>query len=260
MNRHISRLGILAAIAAMMAGTAFAGSLDILLRSATHSTGIISITSGTSYVNSDFNGWDIQYLTPTTNSPSATPWGLNLGGFVAACENPNGCADFNDLEVALSGTGFTTPAGKNGFTTALVNNNIPGSGAATGSITQSAYYDSSDSLFGGEFDIGTVSVSGFGGEYVTGGYPVSGTYSLTLIDTFSTSCTGSGCAIFSFDGSIADNGSKVPEPGALALFVAGLLGCALAIGRRHRAPQSGVLPESHGTAADQVSVSRAGFR
>lgn len=231
MTRRISRLGLAAAMSALLAGTAFAGPLEMSLTSGSQSTGNMSVTDGSSYTNSDFNGWDISYFTPMSNAPSTDPWGLNLSGFVASCVSVSGCSS---LTVSLSGTGFTTPVGVDGFGTGLTNNNTMGPSAATGTIMQSAYYDSSDSYFGTGGAIGTLNLNGFGSTFTYGGGPTSGTYSLTLVDTFSASCTSSNCAIFGIDSSIggAPASTDVPEPGTLGLFAAGLLGCGLLIARR----------------------------
>lgn len=228
MIMRISKLGLAAAITAMLAGTAFAGPLEMSLSSGTQSTGNFMVISGTSYVNSDLNGWNISYFIPTSNSPSTQPYGLNLSGFVAACLNTNGCGS---LTLSISGTGFKTAVGMDGFGTGLVNNQMV-TGETTGSIVQTAYYDLGDGYMGKADTIGTITLNGFGSQYVTGGGPASGTYSLTLVDQFSAGCTGSNCAVFGVDGSIGGVASTVPEPGTLALFGAGLLGCALAITRR----------------------------
>ena len=228
MNRHISKLGLITAIGALAAGTAFAGPLEMSISSGSQSTGAFNVVSGTSYANSDFNGWNISYFTPVSNSPSTQPFGLDLGGLVAACGNASGCSS---LTVFISDTGFTTPVGMGDFTTGLANNQM---GLGTGTVMQTAYYDAGNAYMGETGTIGSITLNGFGSQTVSGGGPASGMYSLTLVDTFSASCNTAGCAAFSIDGNISD----VPEPGTLALFGAGLLGCGLFLVRRRRARQS----------------------
>ena len=234
MTRRTSRLAIIAAVGAMAAGTAFAGPIQMKVTSGSYTTTFFT-TTGSSYSNSDLSGWNVTYFTPVSNSPSAQPFGLDLGGFAAACENSSGC---DSLTVSISATGFTTPVGINGFSTGLVNNNLTGPNTMTGKVMQTAYYGLSDNYMDESNAIGSITLNGFGGQYKVGGGPAPGpnmtSYSLTLVDTLSSSCTTNQCAVFSIDGSIAGN---VPEPGTLALFGAGLLGCALAIARRRRGLQ-----------------------
>lgn len=231
MNRHVTKLGLVAAIGAMgamMAGTALATPLEMNLSSGSSTATGISVyptANAAGYYNADFNGWDVEYImTGNSNSPSLTPFGIDLGGVVAACQNASGC---DPLTVSVSDTGFTTPT--NGLETTLSDTQT-----GMGSVMQQAYYDTSNSYFGTGGSIGSVTLNGSGTMSAMGGGPLSGMYSLTLVDTFSTSCTSTGCASFSIDGNI----TSVPEPGTLALFGAGLLGCGLFLVRRRRARQS----------------------
>lgn len=236
MIRRVSHLGLglAAAIGVLLAGTALAGPMELSLSSGGSSTGNMSISNGGVYSNADFNGWNVSYLTPTSNSPTADPWGLNLSGFTASCVSLSGCAD---LTISLSGTGFTTPVAMSGFGIGLTNNNSMGPTAMTGTLQQTAYYDMGNSFFGNSNTIGSLTLKGFGSSFANGGGPTTGSYSLTLVDTFSSSCKVADCAIFAIDSSIgaaAATSTTVPEPGTLALFAAGLLGCALWMRRRAR--------------------------
>lgn len=69
---------------------------------------------------------------------------------------------------------------------------------------------------------GSLSINGAGMVYLSGYAPTQATFGLTT--------QGTGTTTFSLQ--------TVPEPGTLALFGAGLLGCALVISRRRRARQS----------------------
>ena len=96
-------------------------------------------------------------------------------------------------------------------------------------MTQQAYGLSSNGYFDKSNPLGGLqTVSGDGSSFESAGMTdVGAPYSLTLVDTL---WAGSGNS-YSTDGRI----TQTPEPGALAMFGAGLLGCALFINRRRRA-------------------------
>jgi len=54
----------------------------------------------------------------------------------------------------------------------------------------------------------------------------------SVVVGFFGSCTNSTCTATADSGALYETGTSVPEPGTFALFVAGLLGCALFIARR----------------------------
>ena len=230
MMRRYIRFGLVAtALAAMAAGTALAAPIEMTVSSGgTTVTGLTfyQTASTAGYANANFMGWDIYtVLTGNSNSPSLTPFGLSLSGTVAACTNATGC---DPLTVSLSDVGFTAPTSS--FATALTDIQT-----GTGSVTQQAYYDLTNTYFGTGGTIAgsanPLSLSATGGMTGIGGGPVSGgPYSLTLVQTFNTSCTMAGCAAFTVGGTIA--GATVPEPGTLALFGASLLGLGLFMRRR----------------------------
>ena len=245
MVSRLLRTGLIAtALAALAAGTAFAGPVELTLTVAGHTpvNGIsLYPTANTSgYANSDLYGWNIYYASGASNSPMVTPFGIDLGGTVADCINASGCGD---LTVQVSDVGFTSPVST--FATTL-----SGTQTGSGTVTQQTYYDpwstsniNGNAYFGKTDTIAGVSnelsLSGTGSTTMMGGGPaVGGTsspYSLTLVDTFSSTCTTNGCASFSIDGNITGVTGNVPEPGTLALFGAGLLGFAVFAGRRRRA-------------------------
>lgn len=243
MLSRISKMGVaVAAISALAAGTALASPIEMNISS-----------GGTSYQSlinsSDFvwngsqtiiqpyatvfgtsgtlaiNGWVITTAKGTSNSPALSgmygQFGLDLSGLAASCAS----ATCGSLTISISDVGFTSTMGSNGLYSSISNNQ-----GGTGSLTQTAYYDLTNSYFGQGGSVGMVSLTGSGHAGIMGGGAITAAdtpYSLTLTDVF----TGSSGASFSVD----DQVTSAPEPGALAMFAAGLLGCAVFINRRRRA-------------------------
>ena len=229
MMRRYIQLGLAATALAALASTALAAPIEMTVSSGgTTVTGLTfyQTASTAGYANANFMGWDIYtVLTGNSNSPSLTPFGLSLSGTVAACTNATGC---DPLTVSLSDVGFTAPTSS--FATALTDIQT-----GTGSVTQQAYYDLTNTYFGTGGTIAgsanPLSLSATGSMTGTGvGTMSGGPYSLTLIQTFNTSCTMAGCTSFTVGGNITD--ATVPEPGTLALFGASLLGLGLFMRRR----------------------------
>jgi hypothetical protein len=133
------------------------------------------------------------------------------------------------LTLSISDVGFTTGTGHPGFA-----NTLGGVQTGAGSVSQTASYGVSDLYFDTSGVIGMVALSSTGGiktlnGMVSGGGPVGPSpYSLTLTDVLTDAGTGKNSVTFSLDGEVA----AVPEPGALILFGAGLIGCAIALRRR----------------------------
>src|SRR5579862_5115145 len=53
------------------------------------------------YVNHNFDGWDITFVAGTSNSPSLTPFGIDIGSFTASCAAGAGC-NADDLKISFS--------------------------------------------------------------------------------------------------------------------------------------------------------------
>jgi hypothetical protein len=240
MFKHFSRLGLIAIVAgAMPAGTAFAGPIQMFLTSGGQTTSVMIGNAGTpsSYsFTATLNGWTISGMTGTSYSPYVNSFvGLDLGGYTATCVVVGGCSS-DPLTVAISATGYTTPISLNGFLLEF-SGNVHG-----GTVTTSAYWDTANDYFCNSADtaaddcgsanlIGSLTLNGTSkGLSVLGGPDTIRSYSVTVIDTFSAGTGGD--PSYSVDTTLS-----TPEPGTLALFGAGLLGCALVISRRRRARQ-----------------------
>ena len=243
MLSRISKMGVaVAAISALAAGTALASPIEMTISSG--SSSYASLVNSSDFLwNStgniiqpyatvlgsgalDINGWVITTAKGTSNSPNLTgsngQFGLDLSGLAASCS----AATCGSLTISISDVGFSTVMGSAGGLFSSISNNQGGSGT----LTQTAYYDLTNSYFGQGNMIGSVSLSGSGHAGVMGGNVITAAntpYSLTLTDMF----TGSNGASFSVD----DQVTATPEPGALVMFAAGLLGCAVFINRRRRA-------------------------
>lgn len=163
------------------------------------------------YNNPNFDGWKISFVGGTSNSPTVSPFGIEIGSLTAKCLSGRGCTN-HTLSISYSATGFTDPVAA--FT------NTFSSTIARGSASQMAWDDTSNTIFGTGTPIGTVipltAPSGAGSK--SGGGPAGpGVYSLTLKDTIAANSQG-----VSLDGSI----TAVPEPQTLVLFGSGLISLA----------------------------------
>ena len=234
MFTRFSKLGlVVGAVGLLATATAFAGPMELQLTSGTQTTGVLMYSASgcaanvvvcepnsLQYHNTNFNGWSITVAGGQSNSPSLSPFGLDINSLTATCISGN-CGSDN-LMISISATGFTSPP-------------LPGTvglsltSSSTGTVTQQAYGLNSNSYFDMSNALGSLqTVTGDGAAFestgmVDGAWP----YSLTLVDTLSAGANTS----YSTDGRIV----QTPEPGALAMFAAGLLGCALFINRRRRA-------------------------
>lgn len=220
MMKSISKLSLV--VGALAAGAAYASGIELNVSSGA-STDSVSGSSSVIFSSPNFNGWDISVIGGTSNSPSATPFGLDLTTFSATCTSKTGCSK-NPLTVSISDIGFTSVVGHPGFSNTLTDLQT-----GIGSVTQTDSYGLSDAYFDTSGAIGSVTLMSTGVGSVSGGGPAGpAAYSLTVTDVLTAGSKGE--VTFSLDGEVA----AVPEPAALVLFGAGLIGCAIAIRRRQR--------------------------
>jgi len=162
------------------------------------------------YTNSNLNGWNISFAGGTSNSPSLTPFGLDISSLTASCTG-GGCTT-QALDIYYSDINFTQTAAS--FTTTY------SATIATGSTSQKAWDTVGNTIFGTGTLIGTLgpysSPSG-AGSAIGGGPAGPSPYSLTLEDIISANSSG-----VSLDGNI----TTVPEPASLMMMGTGLIGLA----------------------------------
>ncbi len=234
MFTRFSKLGVIVGAVGLLAtATAFASPMQLELTSGTQSTGILMYSASgcasglvvcqsnsLEYSNQDFNGWTIDVAGGASNSPTLSPFGIDINSLTATCNSGN-CGSDN-LVISISDTGFTSAP-------------LPGTvglsltSSSTGKVTQQAYGLNSNSYFDMSNMLGVMqTVTGDGASFESAGMAdAASPYSLTLVDTL---WAGTGTS-YSTDGRIV----QTPEPGALVMFAAGLLGCAVFINRRRRA-------------------------
>jgi len=177
---------------------------------------------GTITWSGTIDGWTIAVAGGETFSPSAVPIGLDIFSLTASCSG-GGCSTDN-LTISYSDINFTTPVPAGGFSTFF------SATIANGTASQTAWDDTSNTIFGHGTPIGTVGPFSAPGNHgtATGGGPAGpGAYSLTITDTIN---AGSSVTAVSLDGNI----TAVPEPSSLVLFGTGLLAFASFAKRKFR--------------------------
>lgn len=129
------------------------------------------------------------------------------------------------LQVYVTETGVTGPLGGQ-LLSSLTSNVLP-----TGwTVTGQTFFDASNSAFGQATPLSSLSLSALGTTQGLASISATGAYSLTELYTISASSSGNTNDTLDI--------AAAPEPGTLALFGAGLLGCALFVGRRRRSSQT----------------------
>lgn len=220
----MNRLLFGAALVLAIGGLAFAGTStpELVVTTDGITTGILVGSAGSvSFSSANFGGWDLTVVAGASNSPSITPFGIDIANLSSGCVGGGTCAS---LTIELSDINFNVAS-------PTLMNNYSATDSGTASTSQTAwwgantYFDTTHSLGTvGPFDgAGTFAGSSSGAGPGAGSIP----YSLTIEQVFA-GCTGAGCVSYSSDGSI----TGVPEPGSIALLGGALLFCASRLRRR----------------------------
>jgi hypothetical protein len=215
MKMNLKKLFLGTALAACVASVASADSLQIASTGASTVTVAGSGSGTTMYANSNFNGWNILITFGSSNSPSLTPYGLDLTA-VVTCSAGATCTA-NPLDIFYSDTNFNVPVAAGSFQDGY---SATISGTGTGTTSEIGWANSGNTLFGLGLankigsTVGPFSSTAAG--TTLGGPASAGPYSLTIEDIFTAS---SGPVSFSTDASV----TATPEPSEALMLGTGLL-------------------------------------
>ena len=224
-KRIASRLSLMAAVA---------GVAGVLGATAAHADPIVSIglgvnggsvtqvSSGIGFASyssgANYNG----YLLTSISGTGAPPLtGNSL--FNTNTINLTTSGTSNVLDIYITESGLTSPNGLIDFNSSFTENSL----TSGWTVAESTYFNSTNALWGGTL-LGSANFTAIGThETSTSMNTGSGPYSITAEYVVTPdSITGSSNSTINV---------STPEPGALVMFAAGLLGCALFINRRRRA-------------------------
>jgi hypothetical protein len=221
---------LLCAILALTTVQIASATPSLFVTTGASSVAVIGVPGAVSFSSSDFGGWNLKVLFGTSNSPSASPFGIDLTTLSAECVE----ATCGNLDVWLSDTAFTQV--NNNFVNAFVSNQT----GSSSSVTQKAWVGLGNLLFQSDGSDGPPTVAGgspipsIGPFMGTGVFSAStsanisagpGNYSLTIEDIFAGCNSGPNCATYSTDGSI-----EAPEPNSALLLGLGIFGLMGSLG------------------------------
>jgi hypothetical protein len=211
--------GLAAGPAALAIGMSCTYSPEICIAVGTAGNVVAASTTGSAAVIGGTSGSFTYTITGGAFGAVAPPQILDSNTFNTATSKGG------TLQVFVTATGLTSPTVA-GLVSALDTNLLPSGWIIVGQ----SYFDSSNVAFGmgTQLFAGSVGTS-FGSASDVTRIAATGPYSLTEVYTIAAGHSGTSNDTFDI--------STVPEPGTLALFGAGLLGCALLVGRRRRASQ-----------------------
>ena len=230
----MKRLLFAAALALAGGGLASASVPELFIVTGGTAVTVIGVGSTVSFSSANFGGWELDLVFGKTNSPTLSPFGLDLTTLSEGCVGGGTCAD---LHVWLTAVDFAQS--ESSFTSAFSSTQT----GTNASSSQRAWVGLGNTLF--------ESNGADGPPTVTGGTPIStvgpfngpgafagsqsaaikagpAAYSLTIEDIFK-GCSGTSCASYSTDGNITGG---VPEPASVALFGMALALCASRLRKR----------------------------
>lgn len=211
--------GLAAGPAALATTMSCTSSPEVCISVGTVGNIVATSTTGTSQTGS-YGVWNFSVNAYTQGSGLVLPPEILNSQTIDATSSASG-----SLMIWVTTTGVTGPLSGE-LMSSLTSQILPGKWSVSGQT----YYDASNTAFAETAllsDLGPLTA--IGTDVGVGKVSATGPYSLTEVYTISAVGKGNSSDTLDIQG--------VPEPGTLALFGAGLLGCALLVSRRRRTSQ-----------------------